>query len=168
MGFLMEILKFPHPLLYTKCEEVTVFGQELKTILDSMWDAMKTAKGLGLAANQVGLLYRMFTMEGPDAERVYLVNPKIIRSSIVSANLKEGCLSAPGDLLILSERSSWVEVTFQDETGAEKRRVFKDIWAVCVQHEIEHLNGDSFMQSKSVPKALKKELAKKWKLKQNK
>lgn len=164
----MEILKFPHPLLSQKCEEVTVFGDELKVILDNMWETMKYAHGLGLAANQVGLLFRMFTMEGPNSERIYLVNPKITRASIVSANLKECCLSAPGNPIMLTERMAWVEVMFQDETGAEKRRVFKDIWAVCVQHEIEHLNGDNFMQAKSVPKAIKKELAKKWQLKQNK
>lgn len=164
----MEILKFPNPLLFEKCSEVSVFGPELKVILDHMWDTMKAAPGLGLAANQVGLLFRMFVMEGPSADRLYLVNPKILRRSILSANLKEGCLSAPGDLLLLSERASWVEVSFQDETGKEHKKVFKDIWAVCVQHEIGHLDGESFLESKSLTKAKRKELAKKWKIKQNK
>lgn len=160
----MEIFKFPSLILFKKCEEVTVFGEELKIILDNMWDTMKSARGIGLAANQVGISSRMFTMEGVDGERLYLVNPKILRKSQFSANLKEGCLSAPGDQLALSERVSWVEVAFQDETGAERKRVFKDIWAVCVQHEIQHLEGESFLESKSIPKAIRKELAKKWKI----
>lgn len=164
----MEILKFPHPLLFEKCKELTVFGPELKIILDAMWDTMKKTSGMGLAANQVGVLFRMFVMEGPDHEKIYLVNPKIIRRSKIPANLKEGCLSAPGDLLVLAERASWTELTYQDETGKEHKRVFKDIWSVCVQHEIGHLDGESFLESKSIPKAIRKELAKKWKIKQNK
>lgn len=163
----MDILRFPNPILFKKCNPVSVFGEELKVILDNMWDTMKAARGLGLAANQVGLLFRMFVMEGPNEEKIYLVNPKILRKSTISANLKEGCLSAPGDLLILSERSSWVEISFQDETGKDRKRVFKDIWSVCVQHEIGHLEGESFLESKSLPKVKRKELAKKWKIRKH-
>lgn len=161
----MRIYEFPDDILFEKCTEVTVFGEELKIILDNMWDTMKDANGIGLAANQVGLLNHMFVMEGPKLERIYLVNPKITRQSMLPANLKEGCLSAPGERFVLSERASWVEVVFQDETGKEKKRVFKDIWAVCIQHELGHLNGESFMEARSIPKAIRKKLAKKWKLK---
>lgn len=161
----MQIYHFPFPILTKKCPEVLVFGPELKIILDNMWDTMKSARGVGLAANQVGILLRMFVMEGPEAERLYIVNPKILRKSQFAANLKEGCLSAPGEMLVLSERATWIELSFQDEKGIEQRRVFKDIWSVCVQHEIGHLNGESFLEAKSIGKAKRKALAKKWKLK---
>jgi peptide deformylase len=164
----MEILQFPNSILFSKCDEVSVFGPELRVILENMWDAMKFSNGLGLAANQVGLLYSMFVMEGPDKERLFIINPKILRKSEVPANLEEGCLSAPGEILTIKDRASWVEVEFKDETGKTTKRVFKGIWSVCVQHEIEHLNGNTFLQSKSLLKVKRKALAKKWKIKQNK
>lgn len=161
----MDILKFPNKHLFVKCKEVTVFGKELKFLLDSMFDTMMAANGIGLAANQVGLKFRMFVMLGPISEPVYLVNPRITKRSLVPANVKEGCLSAPGEILVLDERASWVEVAYQDETGHKKSRIFQDVHAVCVQHEIDHLNGKSHLQSTSLSKAKRKELAKKWGIK---
>lgn len=158
----MEILTFPNPLLFQTCEEVTVFGEELKVLLEGMFETMQAYRGIGLAANQVGLLHRMFTMEGVDGEKLFLVNPRILRKSQALANIKEGCLSAPGDFIIVPSRLSWVEVEFQDETGEKRVRVFKDLWAVCVQHELEHLNGIAYMENISISKPLRKSLAKKW------
>lgn len=161
----MEILKFPDSRLFTKCSPVTVFGDELKLLLESMYSTMKAAKGLGLAANQVGLTYYMFTMEGPNEEKIFLVNPKVISKSGAPANVREGCLSAPGEFIVRSDRVQWVQVEFQDETGATKQRVFSGVHAVCVEHEIEHLEGKGFMQAASIPKKLRQDLAKKWGLK---
>lgn len=165
MEILMKILKFPDQYLFTRCPEVTVFGPELKVLLESMWDAMVAGNGMGLAANQVRLLFKMFVMLGPENEKIFMVNPTIIKRSVVAANLKEGCLSAPGELLVLEERASWIRLKYQDETGKEIERVFKGIHAVCVQHEIDHLDGKSYLQSKSIHKARRKELAKKWGIK---
>lgn len=161
----MKILKFPDPLLFVPCKEVTVFGPELKTILEAMYQTMIENKGIGLAANQVGINLRMFVMTGLEDKKLFFVNPKIVRRSVGSAGLKEGCLSAPGEFLELLERSWWIEVSYQDETGAEQKEVFKTIHAVCVQHEIDHLDGKSHLQSKSLTKAKRKELAKKWGIK---
>lgn len=158
----MEIIKFPNYSLFTVCSEVTVFGPELKVMLDSMWETMKNERGLGLAANQVGLMWRTFTMEGPKQEQLYIVNPTITRRSISPANIKEGCLSAPGEFLVLSERAAWVELHGQNENGEAKRWLFEGAHAVCVQHEIDHLDGKSYMQSKTIPKKQRMELAKKW------
>lgn len=158
----MEILKFPDKRLFLKCNAVTVFGDELKTILENMWETMKNHYGVGLASNQVGLTYYMFTMEGLDDEKIFLVNPKILSKSVASANLREGCLSAPGEFLVRSDRMGWVEVEYQNELGEIKKRVFKGIQSVCVQHEIEHLEGKGFMQSIAIPKKKRQELAKKW------
>ena len=123
---------------------------------------MISHNGMGLAANQVGVRYRLFVMADMNGKYLSVVNPIIISRSSVPANLKEGCLSAPGEILTLSERASWVQVKFQDETGKSQTRVFKDIYAVCVQHEMDHLDGKSHLQSSSIPRAKRKLLAKRW------
>lgn len=161
----MEILKFPDPHLFEVCKEVTVFGDELRTLLEGMWTAMIARGGLGLASNQVGLDYRMFVMAGVDSEKLFIINPKIVKKSEVPAMMKEGCLSAPGEFLYLAERASWVQLDFKDDKGNMCRRVFHGIQAVCVQHEIGHLDGKSHLMSPSIPKKQRKELAKKWGLK---
>lgn len=161
----MDILRFPDPKLFKVCKPVTVFGPELNTLLEGMWDAMIKGGGLGLASNQVGLEYRMFVMLGLDNEKLFIVNPKIVKKSEAPANMKEGCLSAPGEFLVLPERSLWVQLDFQNEKGQMNRRVFNDLHAVCVQHEIDHLDGKSHLMSPSISRVRRKELYKKWGLK---
>jgi peptide deformylase len=157
----MEILKFPHPALFKPCKEVTVFGTELKVLLDSMYETMKHNNGIGLAANQVGLPWRMFVME-LESRVYYCINPKIIARGLETANQKEGCLSAPGEFIVVPDRNKWVKLEYQDEEGIKNWIVAYDISAVCIQHELEHLDGKSHLQSKSIPKQKRIELAKKW------
>lgn len=167
----MKVIKFPDTRLFVPCKDVTVFGPELAVLLETMWETMVAEGGIGLAANQVGLGYRMFVMEGAKKdekstrEKIFLVNPKILSKSEAPANLKEGCLSAPGEFLVLPERASWTQVQYQTEAGATITRVFHGIYSVCVQHEIDHLNGKSHLLSKSLPKVTRKALAKKWGIK---
>jgi len=162
---ILKILQFPHPALFTPCYEVPKegFNAELIKNLDAMWDTMIDAEGLGLAANQVGLFDKMFVMRGPLGyfDKLYFVNPKITWESSDKSTITEGCLSAPGEFLSLG-RSNTVIVKYQDEKGVSKERFFTGVHAVCVLHEIEHLNGVSFMQHDSIPKKMRKELAKKW------
>lgn len=158
----MDILKFPHPNLFVQCKEVTVFGPELKVLLESMWETMVNNNGIGLASNQVGLDYRMFTMQGPEKEKLFIVNPKIVVASNISANLKEGCLSAPGEFLVLDERSHIVQIIYQDETGGVRGGTFKGLYAVCVQHEMDHLEGKSHLQAKSLTRQVKRQMQRKW------
>lgn len=161
----MTILRFPDPRLFSVCSPVTVYGPELKLLLDSMWSTMIAAGGIGLAANQVGLSFKMFTMEGIDEEKLYIVNPRVLSKSAVPANLTEGCLSAPGEFLIRSDRSSWIQIEYQNELGIYGTRTFKGILSVCVEHEMEHLQGKGFMESTYLPKAKRIELSKKWGIK---
>lgn len=161
----MVILKFPDPSLFKPCAEVTVFEEELKILLEGMWSAMLKHGGLGLAANQVGLHCRMFVMAGVNSEKLYIVNPKVVKQSVIPANMREGCLSAPGEFLVLSERASWIQIDFQDEKGQMQRRVFHGLHAVCVQHEMDHLEGKSHLMSPNIPKKQRKEIYKKWGLK---
>lgn len=160
----MKVLVFPHPKLLVKCRPVTVFGPELKVLLDSMYKVMVEESGIGLAANQVGLEFRMFTMQSRDGTQLNLVNPEIVWSSRVPAPIREGCLSAPNTFVVLN-RPSIVKIKFQDELGTEHTKMFNDIHAVCAQHEIDHLDGKSFLEHKSLTKAKKQELARKWGLK---
>jgi peptide deformylase len=162
----MKILKFPHPILFEPCEEVTDFSSlsSIKEIMDAMWKIMKESNGMGLAANQVGLKRDMFVLAGPSG-RLNMVNPYISARSQAPANLKEGCLSAPGQFTVVPSRSKWVQVKYQDETGAHKSILLEGIHAVAAAHEIDHLDGKSFMQDPSLPKALRKAFDKKWGLK---
>lgn len=160
----MEILKYPHPHLFKKCKEVTVFTPELKVLLDSMWELMVSERGIGLAANQVGLSYRMFTMSGPDGEKLYIINPKILDAGATGSPIAEGCLSAPGQMVRLF-RPFWVKISFQNENGETQERVFSDVFSVCVQHEMEHLEGKTYLQNKAIPKRLRVILANKWGIK---
>ena len=161
----MEILKFPHPSLKTVCSEVTVFGPELKILLEAMWETMKNAKGIGLAANQVGLSQRMFVMEGPNEEKIFAVNPMIIRKGLNVSTLKEGCLSFPGEVLYTRSRYDFIEVRYQDENGKLNGWTLSGIYSVAFQHELDHINGITFIESKGLPREKRRYLAKKWKLK---
>jgi peptide deformylase len=162
MEVLMKILQFPDPRLFTKCEDVSGFGPELLNLLNGMWQTMTGSRGIGLAANQIGVSIRAFTMLGPNNEKLFIVNPKIIKKSEVPANLKEGCLSAKGEFLILDERVDSVDLEYQNETGEKIICTFTGIYAVCCQHEIQHLDGESFLQSKSLSRQLRRQMQRKW------
>jgi len=161
----VEILSFPHPNLFFVCREVTVFGPELLVLLESMWDTMVDRNALGLASNQVNLKYRMFVMRGPNREKLFIVNPKVIKHSQGTIWQKEGCLSASGELMIYLSRPGWVTLEYQNEKGEKCSRTFEDMLSACVQHEIDHLDGKSYLLHKSVPKDRRIILAKKWDLK---
>jgi peptide deformylase len=158
----MEIINFPDPRLFEKCKEVTVFGPELKTLLEGMWEAMKNRNGVGLAANQVGLIFNMFVMEDEKKRKLFIVNPKILKKSGAPANLREGCLSAPNEFITRADRALWVQVSYQDETGKHMAGVFSGVSAVCVQHEMEHLQGKAYFESETIPKSKRRDLAKRW------
>jgi peptide deformylase len=158
----MQIVKFPHPALFRKATPVTVFGEELKILLDAMYETMIKAHGLGLSANQVDLTLNAFVMQGPNEEKLLIVNPLVIARSQTRVNLEESCLSAPAESVVLKKRTHWVHVYYQDETGKRVARIFKGIYSVCVDHEMDHLAGRSFLQHKSIPKEQRKEFAKKY------
>ena len=161
---ILEILKFPHKALLTECKPVTIFDDHLRTLLDDMWETMKAAGGVGLAANQVGLPHRMFVMEDAYGDKLNIVNPNVERVSTFPANVKEGCLSAPDESLVLRERTDWVILTYKDESGEPRRVLLKDLQSVIALHELDHINGVSFLQYDSIPRAKRKALAKKWRL----
>lgn len=106
----------------------------------------------------------MFVMDGPNG-RLNVVNPVIANQSVKPANLKEGCLSVPGEFVLVPSRVEWVQVQCKNEKGEEQLITLKGLRAVCAQHEIDHLNGKVFLSDKSISKPERKVLAKKWGIK---
>lgn len=157
----LPIVEFPDAILKQRCAPVEQFDAELARLIDDMRETMVDAEGLGLAANQVGVSLRVFTMLAPLAgddpeamEIVELVNPEIVARK-GEIRFEEGCLSFPG----ISEtvlRAAEVEVAFQDRSGGSQRRAFTGVSAVCVQHELDHLDGVTFLDRLS---PLKRRLA---------
>lgn len=144
----MKIVHFPHPALTTKAQEVTEFDESLKKITDEMISLMKSSNGVGLAANQVNILKRIVVMdcnsEDENSVPYVFINPIIVNSTESTKEYKEGCLSFPS-LYVNVNRPEKVVVEWQDLLGNKKSQEFTDLEAVCIQHEIDHLNGINFI-----------------------
>ena len=117
---------------------------EYDKISDLMYRTMRTANGIGLAANQVSVGMRMFVMYGEKT----LINPKIIETSPIMQLVEEGCLSFP-NLFMKLKRPQSVVVEYYDKNLNKKVDRFNDMWAQCIQHEIEHLDGICFIDKVS-------------------
>lgn len=136
-----NIVKFGEELLRKKCREVTVFDDRLWVLLDDMYETMRSANGVGLAAPQVGVLKRAVVIDVGDG-KVELINP-VITSAKGRQRDKEGCLSAP-DVWGYVERPAKVKVTAMNRYGKEIKLEGKDLLARALCHEIDHLNGIIF------------------------
>jgi peptide deformylase len=143
---LLDILKYPDKGLREPCSPVKDFGPEFQKQVDDMFETMYAAPGIGLAAIQVGIFRRFFVMdvgtpEGQVIKRnpTVLVNPKLV-SKEGEIVWEEGCLSCP-DLLVPVTRSKKIVVEFLDRHGKEQTLAVEDLMAVCIQHEIDHLDG---------------------------
>lgn len=154
-----EIVVYPDPVLKAPTELVTEFGPELTTLLKDMAETMYDASGIGLAAPQIGVLKRVTVVDtSPDgSELIYLVNPKIV-SRQGKTSSEEGCLSIPGYREKV-ERAESIVVQAQDETGKEIEFEAYEILSICIQHELDHLDGVLFIDRLS---RLKQNLFKKW------
>lgn len=136
-----NIVKFGDELLRKKCREVTAFDDRLWVLLDDMYETMKSANGVGLAAPQVGVLKRAVVIDVGEG-KIELINP-IITSAKGKQRDKEGCLSAP-DVWGYVERPAKVKVTAMNRYGKEIKVEGKDLLARAFCHEIDHLNGIIF------------------------
>jgi len=136
-------------ILHTICEPVIKFDKSLKKLAKDMEKSMKEAKGLGLAAPQVGLDMRfVIVILGFDTKNeraIAMVNPEITYESDEKMIGEEGCLSVPGTFGNV-ERSQTVVVNYQDLKGREQSLKLEEMDARVVQHEIDHLNGVLFIE----------------------
>ena len=142
---LREILIHPDPRLKAVADPVEAFDPALRKLADDMLETMYDAPGSGLAATQIGVMKRLLVMdcaarEGTEPEPMVLVNPAILDRSAEVKVWEEGCLSIP-DIFSEVERPAEVTVHWHDLEGAGHEARFEGFPAVCVQHEIDHLNG---------------------------
>jgi len=146
---LKHILIHPDTRLKKACDPVTEFDKALAALADDMLETMYDAPGIGLAAPQIGVMNRLMVMdcvkeEGGAPAPMILVNPNVVWESEERNVYEEGCLSIPGQYADV-ERPKMVRVTWQDIEGKDHEQEFDDLWATCVQHEIDHLNGTLFI-----------------------
>jgi peptide deformylase len=142
---LRTILEFPDPRLRTRARPVTVFDGALGTLIDDLLETMYAAPGIGLAATQVDVHQRVLVLDvSPDrSQPLALVNPEIIARE-GEESTEEGCLSVPG-IFDQVKRAARIRLRAQDRTGAVSERDYEDILAVCIQHEMDHLDGKLFV-----------------------
>lgn len=151
------------PCLRTKSKKVTQFDDGLKALVDDMFDSMRAAHGLGLAAPQIGVMRRVFVIEMPaaydeeghevePAQRYVLVNPEIVKRR-GEEELEEACLSVPG-YRGLVKRATQVTIKGQDLQGKAVRYRGEDLLAQAFQHEMDHLDGILYLDRLEGPDKL--------------
>ncbi|MDH2998412.1 peptide deformylase [Pasteurellaceae bacterium LFhippo2] len=141
----LDVLIYPDDNLAKVCEPVTQVDDELRAFIDDMFDTMYEHEGIGLAAPQVNVLKRVITIdiEGDKANQIVLINPEITESS-GETGIEEGCLSIPG-CRALVPRKEKLTVKALNRNGEEFTLEADGLLAICIQHEIDHLNGVLFV-----------------------
>ena len=138
---LLQIRQFGDPVLRLQAKEVDAFDDDLARLVERMKRLMADANGVGLAANQIGILRRVFVMRpGPEEEPVAVVNPRVVERSEETVTDDEGCLSLQG-VIVPVERSVALTLEAQDERGAPLRLDLDPYGARVAQHELDHLDG---------------------------
>ncbi|QSX33710.1 peptide deformylase [Shewanella avicenniae] len=142
---LLNVLRYPDERLRTIAKPVTEFGAALQTQIDDMFETMYEEKGIGLAATQVDFHQQLIVMDLQDeVERPKVfINPTIINKSGDFCN-EEGCLSVPG-VYAKVDRCEFVTVKALDRDGNEFTVAADGLFAICIQHEMDHLQGKLFV-----------------------
>lgn len=139
-----SIVKLGDPILKKHSVVVPDINDEVRTLVADMFETMERGKGVGLAAVQIGELWRLFITKVPgDTARVF-INPDILETSIEQVTMEEGCLSIPG-LYTDVERPASVRVQAWNERGKPFTFSAEDYLARVIQHELDHLNGILFI-----------------------
>jgi peptide deformylase len=138
------ILTLPDPLLRAVADHVPQVDEETRTLARDMLETMYAAPGIGLAAPQVGAMKRVVVMdlspEGEKPDPIVMINPEITRFSEETVVTEEGCLSIP-ELYYDVERPAEVSVRYTDLDGKTVERDATERFAICIQHELDHLDG---------------------------
>src|SRR5215470_12920578 len=147
-GFVLEIVKYPHPALRYASRPIEQIDDALRSTVRAMFELMYDARGIGLAANQVALPFRFFVLnltadpEQRDQEQVF-INPEIVKRHS-STEDEEGCLSLPG-LYAKVRRARRIRVRAYDLEGNLVEQDIGDLFGRAVQHETDHLEGKLFI-----------------------
>jgi peptide deformylase len=144
---ILSILKFPDPRLHTVAKPVAVVDERVRTIVRDMAQTMYEANGVGLAATQVDIHERIVVVDASEARTSYqvFINPEIIAQSMEKKEWEEGCLSVP-EVYDIVTRPDRIRVRALNEHGEAFELDCDELLAVCLQHEIDHLNGKVFVQ----------------------
>lgn len=162
----LKVLQYPDPNLRKQALPVAGIDDGIRRLATDMLETMYAENGIGLAATQVNVQQRVVVID-LSAERnspIYLINPEILESR-GSEEMEEGCLSVP-DYFDVVQRAEWIRFRYQDLNGETIERETDGLLAVCVQHEIDHLNGRLFVDylSSLKRKRVEKKLEKRQKL----
>ncbi|MES2624009.1 MAG: peptide deformylase [Pseudomonadota bacterium] len=150
---LLTILEFPDPRLRKRASPVSVVDDALRSIISDMFETMYDAPGIGLAATQVDVHKRLLVLdvsENKDAPMVF-INPEIEVIDDEPLGYEEGCLSVPGYFDMVN-RPRKIKVKALDRDGAAFELEAEGLLAVCIQHEVDHLNGKLFVDYLSILK----------------
>ncbi|MFQ5469669.1 MAG: peptide deformylase [Gammaproteobacteria bacterium] len=142
---ILHILHYPDPLLRKKALPVQEVDDEIRVLVDDMFETMYDAPGIGLAAPQVNVSKRLIVLDITEdkSNPICLVNP-VITAKEDSEQMEEGCLSVPG-IYDIVERAARIQLTALDRDGQSVEMSAEGILAVCIQHEIDHLDGKLFV-----------------------
>ncbi len=143
---LLNILRYPDARLHKTAMPVTVFDDGLKRLVHDMAETMYAAPGIGLAATQVDVHKQVIVIDASERRDslIVLVNPEIVETTGIS-DIEEGCLSVPG-IYELVERAERVKVRAYDQNGNALTLEAQGLLAVCIQHEMDHLQGKVFVE----------------------
>ncbi len=140
---ILEIRIAPDPILRKKARPVKRVDDAIRKLARDMVETMQEAHGVGLAANQVGVLKRVVTIQLPEEEPRIFVNPEITRRT-GEREIQEGCLSVPGYYGLIN-RSVSIKARALDEWGSKFRLSAEELLAQAIEHEVDHLNGILFL-----------------------
>jgi len=167
---ILTVLRFPDPRLRTKAQTVTNITDATSIIIDDMLATMYEEKGVGLAATQVDIHQRIVVMDtsADNDQPLVLINPEIIATSDETSINEEGCLSVPGTYAKV-DRHNVCTVKALDRHGKEFSLNATELQSICIQHEIDHLNGILFVDYLSPLKRqrIQKKLEKEAKIEKN-
>lgn len=135
----LDIRLVPDPVLRRKARPVKVIDDSVRKLARDMIETMQAAPGVGLAANQVGVLLRVATIQMPGEEPFVMINP-VITHREGTRTVEEGCLSVPGYVGTV-ERSVLVRARYLDENSSRQRVAAQELLAQAIEHEVDHLNG---------------------------
>lgn len=143
------ILLHPDPRLKKPAAPIADLSDALRALADDMLETMYDAPGIGLAAPQIGVLQRLIVMdcvkeEGEAPRPMVMFNPQVVATSDTLSVYEEGCLSIPEQYAEVT-RPAEVQVRWIDRDGHQHEQEFSGLWATCVQHEIDHLDGKLFI-----------------------
>ena len=141
----LKILEFPDPRLRTKATPVEVVDDALRALIGDMFETMYAAPGIGLAATQVDVHKRLLVNDvSQDQSQPHVfINPEILEKDGVTVS-DEGCLSVPGYYEEV-ERAEHIRVRYLDRDGEQQEMEAEGLLAICIQHEIDHLDGKLFV-----------------------